>query len=93
LRVVYQPDHLVVTRHARADLLIRWVAALAIAIARFNVQDTFDLDKDGFGAPEAAAPKNQSFSVRWYLHCPILTQNLATLLKNPAASRHLSAFQ
>jgi hypothetical protein len=51
------------------------------------------LAKDGFGAPEAAAPKNQSFSVRWYLHCPILTQNLATLLKNPAASRHLSAFQ
>ena len=93
LGVIDQPHHLVVARHARADLLIRWVAALAIAIARFNVQDTFDLDKDSFGAPEASAPKNQSFSVRWYLHCPILTQNLATLLKNPAASRHLSAFQ
>ena len=83
LGVIDQPHHLVVARHARADLLIRWVAALAIAIARFNVQDTFNLDKDSFGAPEAAAPKNQSFSVRWYLHPPILTQNLAIRLKTP----------
>jgi len=34
------------------------VASMAIAIARFNIQDTFDLDKDGFSTPEAAAPKN-----------------------------------
>ena len=93
LGVVDKSHHLVVTRQARADLLISWVASLAIAIARFNVQDTFDLDKDSFGAPEAAAPKDQSFSVSWYLHCSILTQNLTNLLKNPAASRHLSAFQ
>jgi len=58
LRVVYQPDHLVVTGLARADLLIGRVARMAIAIARFNIQDTFDLDKDGFSTPEAAAPKN-----------------------------------
>jgi len=66
---------------------------LAIAIARFNIQDTFDLDKDGLSAPEATAPEDQSFSVRWYLHGSILTQNLATLLKNPATSRHLSLVQ
>ena len=93
LGVKDKSHHLVVTRQTRADLLISWVASLAIAIAGFNVQDAFYLDKDCFGAPEAAAPKDQSFSVRWNLHCPILTQNQATLLKNPAASRHLSAFQ
>jgi hypothetical protein len=93
LGVVDKSHHLVVTRQARADLLIRWIVALAIAIARFNVQDAFNLDKDSFGAPEAAAPKDQSFSVSWYLHGSILTQNLFKLLKNPAASRHLSADQ
>ena len=91
LGVIDQPHHLVVARHARADLLIRWVAAFAIAIARFNVQDTFDLDKDSFGAPEAAAPKNQSFSVRWYLHDPILTQNCILSVKNPFKRRQLQS--
>ena len=83
LGVIDQSHNLVVTRQTRANLLISWIAGLAIAIARFNVQDAFNLDKDSFGAPEAAAPKNQSFSVRWYLHRPILTQNLAIRLKTP----------
>ena len=56
MRVVYQPDHLVVTGLARADLLIARVARMAIAITRFNVLDAFDLDIDWFGALEAAAP-------------------------------------
>jgi len=89
LGVVDQSHNLVVTRQTRANLLVSWIAGLAIAIARFNVQDAFNLDKDSFGAPEAAAPKNQSFNMRWCLHCPILTQNLANMPKKPRRKQAL----
>ena len=74
LWVIDQLDHFVVACAPITDLLIGGVEGVAIGIARFNIQDTFDLHKDGLGAPEAPTAQNQRFSMRRNLHGCILAQ-------------------
>jgi len=80
--VVSEENHFIVARHDRANLLIGWIQCLYIALARFNIEDTPDLDKHRFGAPKATAAKDNGFKISRLSHEGIVCQIKVRLLES-----------
>jgi len=69
-RVIHQLHHLDMASLATAHLLVARVNRLAVAVARFHIQHTFDAHKHGFRAPEAATTEGDCLRVLIHVMIP-----------------------
>ena len=57
-RIKYELDDFVVASCAGTDLWVAGSRCVPVALSNFNIVNTLDVDKDGLGAPTAAAAQS-----------------------------------